>query len=153
VKKIMIVYHSQEAGNTKAMAELVAEGCKQVPGVRVSLINTNEARVDMDTFAACDGVALGSPDYYSYVAGGLKQFFDDVTLAAWAGKNVKGKPYVGFVTHGGGGHAVNSLESLAKSCEFEKVAESVLSRGKPAGEVVDAARALGKALAEKVSKG
>ena len=151
MKKIIIVYHSQEAGNTKAMAELVAEGCRQVPNVQVSMVNTNESRVNMDEVAAADGLALGSPDYFSYVAGGLKQFFDDALLAIWAGKPIKGKPYVGFVTHGGGGSAIKSLESLAKSCELEKVAESVLSRGKPSGDAAQAAKALGRQLALKLT--
>jgi len=153
MKKILVVYHSQEAGNTKAMATLVAEGCKQVEGVEVKMVNTNDGRVDMDEVASADGLALGSPDYFSYVAGGMKQFFDDVLLATWAGKPVKGKPYVGFVTHGGGGSAVKSLESLAKSCEFVKVGESVLSRGKPVGETIEAARELGRQLARKVIEG
>ncbi len=153
MKKIMIVYHSQQFGNTKAMAKLVAEGCREVRGVSVKMVNTNEQRVDMDEFAACAAVALGTPDYFTYMAGGLKQFFDDVTLASWAEKPVKGKPYVAFCTHGGGGGAIKSVEELAKSCEFEKVAPSVLSRGKPTGQTIKAARALGRQLAEKVAGG
>ena len=105
MKKILIVFHSQEAGNTKRMAELVARGCRQVRGVQVSMVNTNERRVDMRRLEAADGLALGTPDYFTYMAGGLKMFFDDATLAQWRGANIKGKPCVAFCTHGGGGRA------------------------------------------------
>ena len=42
-------------------------------GIEVELINTNEAnRVDMEAVAAWDGLAIGSHDYASYVAGTIK---------------------------------------------------------------------------------
>ena len=71
MKRILIVYHSQEKGNTRKMAELVAEGCRQVSGVEVELVNVNERRVSMDAAEQADGYALGCPDYFSYMAGGL----------------------------------------------------------------------------------
>jgi len=152
MKTIMIIYHSQQYGNTRKMAELVAEGCRQVGGVQVTLVNTNEQRVDMKAFVACDGVALGSPDYFSYVAGGLKQFFDDAWIAKRAGQSTTDKPYVAFLSHGGGGRAITSLEKLAQSMQYVQVAPSVLSRGAPSGQVADACRALGKALAEHITR-
>ena len=151
MKKILIVYHSQEKGNTRRMAELVADGCRAVKGIAVELIDVNERRVDIAAVEAADALALGSPDYFSYVAGGLKQFFDDLKLAEWAGRKVTDKPYVGFVTHGGGGKAVESLEKLAKSCKLAKVADSVLCKAAPEQkEDMDKAVALGAALARHV---
>ena len=152
MKRILVVYHSQEKGNTRAMAELVAEGCRQVEGVEVTLVNVNEERVDMAAAEQADGYALGSPDYFSYMAGGLKQFFDDLCLADWGGKKVKGKPYVAFLTHGGGGSAIASIEKLAKAMKLEPAAPSVVCKGAPAGEVVEQSQRLGKALAERVTQ-
>ena len=54
MKHILIVYHSQEKGNTHRMAELVAEGCRQVAGVEVEMVNVNERRVDMAVAAEGD---------------------------------------------------------------------------------------------------
>jgi len=150
MKRILIVYHSQERGNTRKMAELVAQGCRQVPDVEVQMINTNESRVDMDLVEQADGLALGSPDYYTYMAGGLKQFFDDLCLADWAGKNVRGKPYVAFVTHGGGGGAIKSIHDLAEAMELSRVAPSVLCQWSPTGSAVQQSIDLGKHLAEYV---
>lgn len=150
MKHILIVYHSQEKGNTRRMAELVAEGCRLVPGVAVELVNVNETRVEMTLAAQADGYALGSPDYYSYMAGGLKQFFDDLCLAAWANQPVTGKPYVAFLTHGGGGAAIASIEKLASDMKLTQVAPSVVCRDAPSGAAIEQSRQLGKALAEAV---
>jgi NAD(P)H dehydrogenase (quinone) len=152
MKQILIVYHSQEKGNTRKMAELVAEGCRQVSGVEVELVNVNERRVSMDAAEQADGYALGSPDYFSYMAGGLKQFFDDLCLADWAGRKVKGKPYVAFLTHGGGGSGIKSIEGLARAMGLEQVAASVVSKGAPTGEAAQQSARLGNALAERVAK-
>ena len=152
MKRILVVYHSQEKGNTRKMAELVAEGCRQVKGVEVTLVNVNEERVDMGAAEQADGYALGSPDYFSYMAGGLKQFFDDLCLADWGGKKVKGKPYVAFLTHGGGGSAIASIEKLAKAMELGPAAPSVVCKGAPAGDAIEQSRRRGQALAERVTQ-
>ena len=148
MKKIMVIYHSQEKGNTKRLAELVSKGCAQVEGIKVQMVNVNEARIDMKEFERSDGVALGTPDYFSYMAGGLKQFFDDAMIARWEGRNIEGKPYVAFCTHGGGGTAIKSVEKLAEAVGFKKVAPSVTCQGSPKGDVVKEAILLGKTLAE-----
>lgn len=152
MKQIMVIYHSQQFGNTKALAELVAEGCRQVSGVQVTMVNTNEERVDIETFAACDGVALGSPDYFSYIAGGLKQFFDDAWIARRAGKPTGDKPCVLFMTHGGGGRAIESLQRLSNSMKYTPIAEPLLCQRAPSGPTIEAARALGRALAEYITR-
>ena len=48
--KALVLYHSQEFGNTKKMAETVAEGLRE-SGCDVDLFNTNEARFDIKTFS------------------------------------------------------------------------------------------------------
>lgn len=149
--QIMIIYHSQQYGNTKKMAELVAEGCQSIPGVEISMINVNEERVDMDEFAACDGVALGSPDYFSYVAGGIKQFFDDAWIARRAGQSTGDKPCVIFMSHGGGGRAMASLEKLCGSMKYEPVVAPLSCQRAPSGDAAEGCLALGKALGEHMS--
>ena len=153
MKRILVVYHSQEKGNTRRMAKLVAQGCGQVKGVDVELINVNETRVTMNAAEKADGYALGSPDYFSYVAGNLKQFFDDILLAERQGCSTINKPYAAFLTHGGGGSAIDSLEQLAKSCKLTQVVPSAVCKGAPQDEAdVDAAVELGRKLAEHIMK-
>ncbi len=62
--KAIVLYHSQEYGNTAAMAEAVAEGLR-AKGCEITLFNTNEGRYDVTEFPQYDCAAFGSPDYYS----------------------------------------------------------------------------------------
>ena len=124
--KVLIVYHSI-GGNTAKMAEAVAEGARSVEGTEVALKTGIEA--DVDDLLACDGIALGSPDYFSYMAGGLKDFFDR-TYYPTHGK-VTDKPVGIFVTHGGGGKAVESVKSGCRSFKFRLACASVLVKNQP----------------------
>ncbi len=128
MKKIIVIYHSQQYGNTKILAEGVAEGVREAGG-QVNLINTNERRVLLEEFLAADAVAIGTPDYFSYVAGTIKTFFDDMYLWDQSGKSVKGKRAVLFCSHGGGGKVREPLKSLADRF-FQQVGETV-SSGRP----------------------
>ena len=150
MKTILIVYHSQEKGNTRRAAKLVAKACSAVPGVKLREYNVYREKVPIRAVERADGLALGSPDYFSYIAGGLKQFFDDLKIAEWAGRKVTGKPCVCFLTHGGGGAGIRSLEYLAEHAGFKKVAKSLVCEGPPAGKAVEKAVSLGRALAEAV---
>jgi multimeric flavodoxin WrbA len=131
MKKIIVIYHSQQYGNTKVLAEAVAEGVREAGG-KVNLINTNERRVSLEEFLAADAVAIGTPDYFSYVAGTIKTFFDDMYLWDQSGKSVKGKRAVLFCSHGGGGKVREPLKSLADRF-FQQVGETV-SSGRPISE-------------------
>jgi flavorubredoxin len=141
MSKVLVVYCSL-SGNTKAAAEAVVEGARQV-GAKVTVKTGLEATPD--DLLACDAVALGSYDAFSYVGGGLKDFFDR-TLYPTRDK-VDGKPYAAFLSHGGGGKAIASLESLAGSLKLKKVAEPVLVVQRPDATATAALKALGKTLA------
>jgi flavodoxin I len=139
MSKILVMYHSG-TGNTEKLAKLVAEGAS-AGGAEVKLVKAGE--LDLAAAAAADGLAIGSPDYFSYVAGEVKAFFDKILRD----ERFQGKPYVGFGTHGGGAKVLGVLEKLAESCKLKKVAEGLLVKGAPAGEDVEKGKALGKALA------
>jgi multimeric flavodoxin WrbA len=96
-------------------------------------------------------VAFGSPDYYSYVAGNLKQFMDDHYIAdvRKGMQGLKGKPYALFYSHGGGGRVREAMVSLF-SRVGTRVGEPVGSRSWPSPKVLEQCRLLGKSLAEAV---
>ena len=150
---IVIIYHSQEFGNTHAMAEAVAEGANNV-GAKVTLINTNEQRVDIDQFRQFDVVAIGTPDYYSYLAGNLKQFVDDCYIAKKSNRNgLENKPYGLFYSHGGGGNVREPFEKLIRAMRLgEKIGKTVESYGSPNDNVLKECRELGKQIVEKARK-
>ncbi len=148
--KALVLYHSQEFGNTKAMAEAVAEGLRAA-GCETTLFNTNEGRYDVTQFPEVDCVAFGTPDYYSYVAGGLKTFMDDhyVHDVRRGLKGLRGKPYAIFYSHGGDGKVRDSLSIFKRVGTL--VGEPVESYGRPSLEVLERCRALGGELAATVS--
>lgn len=142
--KVLIVYHSL-GGNTKKMAEAVAEGAGGVEGAEVVLRTGLEATID--DLLACDAIALGSPDYFSYLAGGLKDFLDR-TYYPSQGK-VAGKPAAAFGSAGGPPTGVlKLLEQAIGWFKFEKVADSVGSSGAAAPGTLRACQDLGRKLAE-----
>ncbi|MGZ3493226.1 MAG: flavodoxin family protein [Thermodesulfobacteriota bacterium] len=142
--KIIVIYHSQQYGNTKILAQSVAEGVREA-GAEVNLINTNERRVTPEEFLSADGIAIGTPDYFSYVAGTVKSFFDDLYLWDQSGKPVKGKPAVLFFSCGGGGKVKQPFESLAQRF-FKQVGETIGSQRPIGDEAKKKCRALGDEL-------
>jgi flavorubredoxin len=149
--KALVLYHSQEFGNTAAMAEAVAGGLRDA-GCEVDLFNTNEGRFDVTRFPQYDCVAFGSPDYYSYIAGGLKTFMDDHYIYD-VRKGLKGlreKPYALFYSHGGGGRVKDAMQQIF-SRVGTLIGRPVGSRGRPDQQILERCKALGKELAEAVS--
>jgi multimeric flavodoxin WrbA len=147
MKSILVLYHSQEYGNTAAMAEAVSEGAKAV-GTEVTLVNTNEKRLDIEQYRHFDAVAFGSPDYWGYIAGGLKVFMDDWYIARKSNRQgLEDKPYGLFYSHGGGGAVHGPLEDLF-SRTGSKIGETIESYGRPNNIVLEACRELGRQLAD-----
>ncbi|MFN0110724.1 MAG: flavodoxin family protein [Blastocatellia bacterium] len=71
--KILIVYHSR-GGHTEAMAKAVAEGAKKIPQAEVTLKKVGD--VKCQELLATDALIVGSPVYWSNMAGEVKSFFD-----------------------------------------------------------------------------
>jgi flavorubredoxin len=129
------------------MAEAVGEGARAA-GADVTLVNTNEQRLDIEQYRRFDGVAFGSPDYYSYIAGGLKVFVDDWYIARRANRQgLESKSYALFYSHGGGGRVRGPLEDLFSRMGTQ-VGETVESYGRPNDAVLEACRELGRQLAD-----
>jgi len=147
--KILVIYHSQEYGNTEEMAKAVAEGITKA-GAQAELYNTNETRVAIETYKNADAAVFGSPDYFSYIAGGLKVFLDDWYIAKE--KNSAGlldKQYALFYSHGGGGKVREHLEKLFQHMGTQ-VGKTIESKGKPNKKALDECKALGEQLAKAV---
>jgi flavorubredoxin len=141
MSKVLVVYCSM-SGNTKAAAEAVAQGAHSA-GAEVSLKSGLDAQPE--DLLNCDAVALGSYDAFSYMGGGLKDFLDRAFYPTQ--DQVTGKPYAAFLTHGGGGKAIQSIESVAQSFKLKKAADPVLVKGRPDAEAAGLLKALGAKLA------
>lgn len=95
---ILVLYHS-ESGNTKAMAELVAQGAGTVQGVEVRMKSVAEASAE--DLAWCDGVAAGCPTCCGAPSWQMKKFWDEACKTAWG--KVGGKVGCAFSSEGGWG--------------------------------------------------
>ena len=145
--KVLVVYHS-ETGNTKAMAQAVAEGVKEVLGVEVALKEADQ--VSVGDLINADALAFGSPTYFSYMAGVVKAIFDKAYLSR---SQIRGKPFAAFASGGGGEvNSVQSIESIAISCGLRKVCEGVAVGGMPTESESKDCRKLGATLARASKK-
>ncbi len=140
--KLLIVYSSL-SGNTAAMAKAVAEGA-QSAGASVVLKPAVEA--DAADLLACDVLAVGTPNYFGYMSGLVKDFFDRV----WGTvrDKVASKPYVTFGSKGGGGaQALDSVENICNAVKMRRVADGILATRQPTEAVLQECREMGKKLA------
>ena len=142
--KVLVLYHTQ-TGNTEKLALAAKEGIESC-GVEVTLKKASEA--DLGDLLSSDGYCFGTPDYFSYMAGALKDFFDKTCYPS-EGK-ITHRPYVCFISHGGGGKAVESLENMAKRFKLKRISEPLLVEGKPKEKDLEKAKELGKKLARAI---
>lgn len=140
--KILIIYHSQ-SGNTEKMAKAIKEGAAS-SGATVTLKKALDANAD--DLLNCDSVIFGTANYFNYMAGAVKDFFDR-TFFTLRGK-VDGKPYATFGSYGGGKDAaINTLDKMCDGLGLQKSAESVGAQREPSSEALEQCKALGAKMA------
>jgi len=135
------------------MAEAIAEGVEQFGG-KATLFNTNDKRFDIEEFRPFDAAAFGSPDYYSYIAGGLKVFVDDLYIARKTNRmGLDNKPYGLFYSHGGGGRVRDFFEKLFNALKIgQKIGTTIESVGAPNETILQVCRELGRDLVHAAEK-
>lgn len=127
-----------------ALAEAIAAGVEGVEGASASVKRVDYATVE--DLISCDAVAFGSPNYFSYMAGLMKNYFD---RALSYRNRVTGKPASAFTSGGSSSDAaLQSLERMIASFKLEKVAEGIVSVGEPSEADLDRCKAMGAALAK-----
>jgi len=91
---VLVLYYSK-GGNTRKLAEAVAEGVGQVDGAEAVLRHTRD--VVKDDFVAADGLIVGSPVYFGTMAAQL-----NLVLDAFVGvrKKMENKVGAAFSTAG-----------------------------------------------------
>jgi flavorubredoxin len=144
--KALVIYHTQ-TGNTEKLALAVKEGMES-SGIEVILKKASEA--SLEDLLVSSGYCFGTPDYFSYMAGALKDFFDRTYYPSES--KITNRPYVCFVSHGGDGKAVASLEKMAERFKLKKITEPLLVEGRPKKEDLEKAKELGKKLAKRIIK-
>ena len=143
--RILVLYHSQ-GGKTLAMAEQAARGVNDIEGAQAAL--KNAAQADLGDLLACQGLIVGSPEYFGYMAGRIKDFFDRTYEQARGLSGVFRKPYSIFICAGNDGSgALAAIERICLGYQFKKVFEPVVCRGGPGPEIMAACFEMGQTLA------
>lgn len=120
MRDLLVLYYSRHGG-VAAMAQFIARGVAEVPGMQARLRTVpavspvSEAVADsipaegppyvtLDDLTECAGLALGSPTRFGNMAAPLKYFLDS-TSGLWLSGGLAGKPAVVFTStstlHGG----------------------------------------------------
>lgn len=71
--QVLVIYYSR-SGNTKKLAEEIANGVKEIS--EVGCLLKSVADVTKDDFLSSDGIIAGSPVYFGGMAAELKEVFD-----------------------------------------------------------------------------
>ena len=108
---VAVVFHSG-FGHTKAVAEAVAKGAAQVPGVTATLISVDQAEARAAELDAADAIVFGSPTYMGGVSAEFAKF-KDWTSKRWMARAWQNKLAAGFtVSASWGGDKQNTLFQL-----------------------------------------
>ena len=95
-KTLVVVYYS-EGGKTKRMAENIGKGAK-LPGVNVKLKRAEDCSIRDLTEA--DGIAVGSPTYFSNLAWQVKKLIDESISAYETPRSLESKIGACFTSAG-----------------------------------------------------
>ncbi len=106
--KISILYFSK-TGNTKKMAECIAEGMRTAPGVEAKAFPIEA--IDEAFIKESKCVVLGTPVYLASMAGQVKTWLDTAALKLGLAGKIAGAFATEDYLHGGGDLAIQSIIS------------------------------------------
>lgn len=143
-EKTLVVFYISAYGNTRRMAEALASGVEQIPGVRVSLydLEGGESGVFTDLIEDADALAFGSP---TINADAVKPIWD--VLSSLTTVNVKGKLGAAFGSYGWSGEAVRLIEDRLRGLKMRVPLEGLRIKLVPDHDELENCRALGEQLA------
>ncbi|MFW6110569.1 MAG: flavodoxin domain-containing protein [Thermoproteota archaeon] len=141
--KSLIFYYSR-TGNTRLMAEAVAEGIKSIQGVEAQL----KTRVDARELSGFDAVIVGAPTYEHGITRNIAQMFEE---AAAKNVNLEGKVGTAFGSYGWSAEAPPLvLEIMNNKFRMDTLEPPLLVKYAPDQSDLDECRQLGKKIAEKI---
>ena len=148
-KQLLVIYHSQ-GGTLKILADRFVLGAAREHGIDVVYRHVTDAGID--DLLSCDGIAIGSPEYFGTMAGLIQDFFDRTYEKAR--EATIGLPYVIFVSAGNDGRgAIGRIERLATAYRWKKVQEHRRIVGTPTEKELADLEELGQTMAAGIDFG
>jgi multimeric flavodoxin WrbA len=148
---ILIIFHSQ-TGNTERLAKAVARGVEETTKARAVLKRAADtAAQDLKT---CSAVIICSPEYFGYMAGAVKDFFDRTYEELKDDAAVHKKPFSIVISAGNdGSFALSHIERICKGYRLKKVQKPIVCKGRVTEEMLARCLELGSTIAEGVNAG
>jgi flavorubredoxin len=141
--KMLILYYSR-TGNTKKMADAVAEGAKMVQGVEVEL----NYYITPEALGNYDAILIGIPTYHHDMTVDMKNLFEE---AAVKNVNLKGKTGAASGSYGWSGEAPRMIIEITKSkFEMNATEPPLLVKYAPDQAGLKKCRELGRKVAERL---
>ena len=156
--QILVLYHSK-SGNTKSLAEAVAEGAREVEGI--SVIMKTPVDVRKEDFTESQGVVIGSPVYFGTMASEIKKVIDEFVVVR---RKMEGKVGAAFATSAdaSGGKETTVISILQALLIYGMIVVGdpistgghygAACQGNPTSSDIKEAESLGRRVAELVKK-
>ncbi len=141
--KVVVVYLST-SGNTKAMADAIAEGIES-RNVEAQVMNFHEARVE--EIKSADAIAIGSSTFYYKMLPPMEKFIDSLSKA-----NVKDKIGAAFGSYGWSGEAPVMIAEKMRELGIKVIDPVLRIQYQPTEKDLDECKQLGKDIAKKLKK-
>ncbi len=141
--KVVVVYLST-SGNTKAMADAIAEGVAS-RNIDVSVVSFHEAK--MEDIKSADAIALGSSTFHYKMLPPMEKFIDSLAKA-----NVKGKSGAAFGSYGWSGEAPVIIAEKMRALGMKVIDPVLRIQYQPAEKDLEECKRLGKDIANKLKK-
>lgn len=145
--KLLIVYYSK-SGNTKMMAEAIAQGAKDYGEVEV-IIKTAEEATNDDLMKA-DCIVLGSPTYFRLPAWPLKKFIDESIDVYDKLKSKKGAMFSSAGDEDSGAHCIEALKNVLEEHGIHVIGNGLLIEEDPTEEEIEQCKEFGSMIAEQL---
>lgn len=140
MQKAVVVYLST-SGNTKAMAEAIAEGIRS-RNIEAQVMNFHEARIE--EIKSADAIAIGSSTFYYKMLPPMEKFIDSLTRA-----NVEGKIGAAFGSYGWSGEAPVMIAEKMREIGMMVIDPVLRIQYQPTEKDLDECKQLGKDIAKK----
>jgi NAD(P)H dehydrogenase (quinone) len=153
--KGIVIYYSR-SGNTKTMAETIAQAMNDA-GLTTKCASVED--VEIEDLLDYDAIVIGSPTYYGQMAGPIKQLFDDTVSLHGKFDGKVGAAFTSSANVGGGNETtiMSILEAMIiAGCVVQGDPQGdhygPVSIGKPDGRVLQQCRRRGRRIAELTQK-
>ncbi len=134
------------------LAQAVAEGVKETGQAEPLLKRAADAGAQ--DLKECAAFVICSPEYFGYMAGGVKDFFDRTYEELKDEPCVHKKPFAVVISAGNDGSgALTHIERICRGYRLKKVQKAIVCKGRVTERHISDCRELGSTVAEGLAAG